>query len=129
MKLGRFRNTDPTGRRGEKVAARWLRKNRFRVIGRNVSAGVGEADIVCIAPDKRTLVIVEVKTRRISDRDQPPPEASVGAQKQHKLRLVAKAIAKRPGFDDRPVRIDVVGVDLPVRGKPVVRHHPSAVSG
>ncbi len=129
MKLGRFRNTDPTGRRGERVAARWLRKNQFRVIGRNVSVGVGEADIVCIAPDKRTLVIVEVKARKLSDRDRLPPEASVGAQKQHKLRLVAKALAKRPGFDNRPVRIDVIGVDLPAKGKPIVRHHPSAVGG
>ncbi len=129
MKLGRFRNTDPTGRRGERIAAKWLRRNRYRIIGRNVSVGVGEADIVCIAPDGRTLVIIEVKTRKQSDKAQPPPEASVGAQKQHKLRLVARAIARRPGFESRPVRIDVIGVELPVKGRPIVRHHASAVGG
>jgi putative endonuclease len=127
--FARFRNTNPIGRRGERIAARWLRKHRYRVIGRNVHVGVGEADIVCLAPDRRTLVIVEVKSRRLGERDQPMPEASVGAHKQRKLRLVAQAIAKSSGMEDRPLRIDVIGVDLPARGRAVVRHHESAVGG
>ncbi len=125
--FARFRNTSPTGRRGERIAAKWLRKNRFKVIGRNVHVGIGEADIVCIAPDRRTLVIVEVKTRRLTQRAQPRAEESVGVQKQRKLQLVARAIAKKPGFTDRPVRIDVMGIDLPERGKAIVRHYESAV--
>lgn len=126
---GRFGNRSPIGRRGERIAAKWLRKHKYRIIGRNVSVGVGEADIVCLAPDRRTLVIVEVKSRRLGDRMQPMPEASVGAQKQRKLRLVAQAVARSSGMEDRPLRIDVIGVDLPPRGKAVVRHHESAVGG
>ena len=91
--FGRFRNTSRVGRQGERIAARWLRKHRYKVIGRNVHAGVGEADIVCIAPDRKTLVIVEVKTRRLTGRVQPRAEESVGAKKQQKLRLVAQVIA------------------------------------
>lgn len=108
---------------------RWLRRNRYKVIGRNVRTGLGEADIVCLAPDRRTLVIVEVKARRIAPAGHPRPEESVGAHKQQKLRLVARAIAQRPGLDGRPVRIDVIGVDLPPRGRAVVRHRESAVRG
>ena len=127
--FARFRNTNPTGRRGERIAARWLRRKHYKVIGRNVHVGVGEADIVCIAPDRKTLVIVEVKARRVTWREQPRAEESVGARKRQKLRLVAQLIAKKPGLSDRPVRIDVVGIDLPDRGKAVVRHYESAVGG
>lgn len=122
---------DPIGPAGERVAARWLRRNGHRVIARNVRTGSGEVDLVCLAPDKQTIVFVEVKTRRVrvgGDMAQRP-ERSVGAKKQEKLRRLARELARKRGWTDRPLRIDVVAVEWPDRGRPVVRHTERAVRG
>ncbi len=59
------RRKDPRhelGRRGEKLAARFLRKQGYKVLHHGFRArGGGEVDIVCRHHD--TLVFVEVKTR------------------------------------------------------------------
>ena len=57
------------------------------------------------------------------------PEANVTAHKQRKLRQLAQTLAKKPAYADRPIRIDVVGVDLDARGRAAieVRHHENAV--
>jgi putative endonuclease len=137
-RLGVPRGIDPSddralGRAGERAAARFLRRAGFRVIGRNVRMAVGEADLVCIDPDRRTIVVVEVKTRlRGSNRsvlgEVVPPEASVHSAKRRKLQSVARAIIAANSWRDRPCRIDVVAVEWPADGgKPVVRHTPGAV--
>ena len=127
--LGFLRKNESVGARGERAAAKWLKSHGYEVISKNVHVGVGEADIVCIAPDRRTVVIVEVKARVALREGGPRPERNVGAKKQHKLRLVTAVIVKKFGFQDRPVRIDVIGVEF-IRGqKTIIRHHPSAVSG
>lgn len=128
--LGPFANDRSVGARGERTATKWLKKNGYRVMGRNVRVGVGEADIVCMAPDNKTVVIVEVKARVAKDRDGPRPERNVGSKKQQKLRSVARSVARKYDLEDRSLRIDVVGVEFIENSKhPVVRHHPSAVSG
>ncbi len=117
------------GRAGERHAARWLRRRGYRTLARNLHVGVGEADLVCLAPDKRTVVIVEVKTRMASEDEQGfAPEVAVGAAKARKLVLVAQAAARKNGWESRPMRIDVVGVVWPERAKPRVRHIESAVT-
>jgi putative endonuclease len=116
------------GRRGERLAARMLRRQGYQILGRNVRLSIGEADIVCVAPDRETVVVVEVKTRRrgesISPRgNQMAPEASVHARKRRKLAAVARMLARANGWNDRPVRIDVVAIEWPEQGRPTVRHH------
>src|SRR5207237_5275590 len=50
------------GARGEKLAARFLRRNGYKVLYRNFEPRrAGQIDIVC--RDRDTLVFVEVKTR------------------------------------------------------------------
>ena len=122
---------DPIGPAGERVAAKCLRRGGYRVIARNVRTGSGEVDLICLAPDKRTIVFVEVKTRRVRDGGVAAhrPEASVGAKKREKLRRVAREVARKRGWTDRPLRIDVVAVEWPERGRPVVRHTERAVRG
>jgi putative endonuclease len=118
------------GRAGEHEAAALLNGKGYTIIGRNVVCPAGEADLVCVAPDGRGIVIVEVKTRRPGAR-RVRPEASVHARKQRKLRAVARYLAKANGWSGRPVRIDVVAVDWPSSpgAIPVARHHPGAVRG
>ncbi len=116
------------GNAGERAAERHLRKSGYRVLARNLNLGIGEADLVVEAPDRRTVVIVEVKARVLRD-GAPRPESSVTRHKQRKLAQLASAITRRSEFARRPIRIDVVGVDLDERGRSVmeIRHHVDAV--
>lgn len=121
---------DPLGNRGEDAAARFLRRKKFRVLARNVRVEMGEADMLCLAPDRRTMVVVEVKTRRVEapgERAFAAPEASVTAAKRQKLTTVTRHLRRVNRWYDRPVRVDVVGVDWPDVGTPVVRHHEGVI--
>lgn len=114
------------GRRGERAAAGLLKKAGYRVLLRNARVPMGEADLVCLAPDRRTVVIVEVKTRLCADgvAETIPPEVNITAHKRTKLAQIARHLAKANGWHDRPVRVDVVAVEWPRKGsRPVMRHH------
>lgn len=121
---------DPSpGRLGERVAARYLRKTGYRILKRNWRHAMGEIDLIVLAPDRRTIVIVEVKTRVAVDGDvDPRPEVHVNSAKQRKLATLASAFVQRHRLGERPVRFDVVGVDLPPdrHDQPIVRHHEAA---
>ncbi len=88
----------------------------------------GEIDLLCERPDKPQVIVVEVKasSKRVSTRFRP--ERRVGAAKKTKLKeLAAQLKAKRPELKDRPLRFDVLGVELdPKGGMPTVRHHQGA---
>lgn len=129
-------NDDALGRAGEREAARYLRRSGYRVLDRNVRVRVGEADLVCLAPDGRTAVIMEVKCREVTRGADGgarglPPEASVTAEKRKKLASVRRALVRANGWEDRAVRIDVVGVEREAMGggrvKWTVRHFEDAV--
>lgn len=116
------------GRAGEKLAARHLRKRGCRVVARNLKSTIGELDLVALAPDRRTLVLVEVKTRAFrSGFPAPPPEASITVRKRRKLTLLAQQLARTKRWQGRPVRIDVIAIDWPECGKPVIRHYENAI--
>lgn len=120
------------GRAGENAAARLLRRSGYKILGRNVRLRAGEADLVCLAPDRATIVVVEVKTRLVGAAAPgafrpPPPEANVHAHKRRTLAAVARSLARLNGWQNRPMRIDVVAVEWPPDGPPTLRHHVGAV--
>ena len=117
-------STAELGRRGERAAARWLRRERYRILARNVRIPGGELDLVCCAPDRRTIVVVEVKTR-IAGASGPPPEANVGAEKRARLRRLAERLRRANGWEDRPIRIEVIAVEWGANGRPSVRRFQS----
>ncbi len=122
--LARFRRgAVPLWKRGERLAARFLKRRGFRILHRNLTVGRDEADLVAVAPDGRTLVIVEVKTR--ADPEAWPEEA-IGRDKRSKLARLAARLSSRPEFRDRPLRFDVVAVTLPPDARPHVRHYEHA---
>ena len=132
--FGRRPDTDQAlGRAGERASARFLHRAGYRVLDRNVRIDVGEADLVCLAPDQETIVIVEVKTRRRGTGrsvmgETVPPEASVHQAKRRKLLSVARSLARSNGWQHRTIRIDVIGIEWPDDGsKPTLRHHINAV--
>ena len=72
------------GRRGERAAAKFLKRHGFNVLVRGFRSRNGEIDIVCRHKD--TLVFVEVKTRRSEDFG--APSEAVGSVKQRHMSKV-----------------------------------------
>ena len=120
-----------TGARGERWAAKHLRRKRYKVIARNLRTAVGEVDLLCLAPDRRTIVIVEVKTRSAARGGQAPqvaPELALNRAKRRKLITVAQDLARRKKWVGRAVRIDLVAIDVGADGRPAIRHLENAVT-
>ena len=104
------------GDRGERAAARHLRGRGMRVITRGYRTAGGEIDL--IAREGRTLVFVEVKTRR-----QGNPAEAVTPDKQRRITLAALHFLRRHHLQDYPCRFDVVTVLWPDDGRPPTISH------
>lgn len=125
--LSRFLPAARPGSRGEKAAARFLKKQGYKILARNLKNAQGEIDLIAQGPDQRTIIIVEVKSRLPGSNAQGPrPEVRVNEHKQRQLNILAMQFIRRYRLHDRPVRFDVIGVDLSDDGEPVIRHHPGA---
>ena len=118
----------PLGPRGEKLAAKHLKRQGLRILARNYRCPVGEVDIIALdrstkAAGAETIVFVEVKARS-SDRH-VDPESAVNADKQRRLRNVAEYYIQRRRAEAYNVRFDVVAVIVSGDG-PVIRHTSNA---
>ena len=95
------------GTRGEKLAARYLRRRGFKILYHNFRGRQGgEIDLIC--RDGDTLVFVEVKTRTREDFGRPLE--AVNRQKQRRLSLGGLAWLRLLGNPDILFRFDVVEV-------------------
>lgn len=104
------------GAKGEREAARYLRRRGMRIILRGYRTLYGEIDLV--ARDGETLVFVEVKSRR-----RGVPAESVSAEKQRRLTLAALQFLKRHDLLEQATRFDVVAIVWPDdRQKPQIEH-------
>lgn len=117
-----FRSKRPLGQQGERAAAAHLRRQGFRIIGRNVQLGRYEIDIIARQGD--TIAFVEVKTRR--DDALLDPQVNVDAEKRRRIIKAAREYAARHEDPNTYYRFDIVAVVLPRHGKPAVTHYPSA---
>ena len=111
------------GRRGERRAARFLRRRGYRILHRNLTIGRDEADLVALDPDGRTIVIVEVKTR---SSDYLAPEVKINRDKQYRLARLAGRLLKMKRYADRPIRFDAIAIYWPPSGAAEVRHYVGA---
>lgn len=107
------------GRRGERLAARYLRRRHHRILARNYDIPAGEIDLICA--ENETLVFVEVKTRS-SDQAQDLADAVRFTQWQ-RIERAARCFLGHPASTDRPVRFDLITVLWPEHGKPVIEHY------
>ncbi len=95
------------GTRGEKLAARHLRRQGFKVLYRNFRGRQGgEIDLVC--RDRDTLVFVEVKTRTREDYGRPLE--AVHRDQQRRISRGALAWLRLLGNPDVLFRFDVVEI-------------------
>ena len=79
------------GNRGERLAARHLQRQGFRILARQFRVRRGEIDLV--AREGNTLVFVEVKTRR-----RGLPAEAVTPEKQRRITRTARAFLRRYGM-------------------------------
>lgn len=112
-----------TGARGERAAAKWLADKGYQIIGRNMSLGGVEADLLAYTPDKSTIAIIEVKSSASAER---LVEERIDEQKQRRLARFAAVLHRQPKFNSRKIRFDVVAVLLDPDKPMEVRHHEAA---
>ena len=115
-----------TGLKGEEAAARFLARSGYEILDKNVRTRAGEIDLV--AREGKTLVFVEVKTRRdVVEGD--PPQAGVHTRKQNKLGKLAQSYLRSKRLREQPCRFDVVAIVVNDEGGvKAIRHIPNAFS-
>ena len=94
------------GEKGETIAERYLKKKGYKILERNYRTKLGEIDI--IAKDKKTIVFVEVKTRRSWQFGNP--KGAVTPAKQRKISMVALQYLKTIDRRNTRARFDVVAI-------------------
>ena len=118
--------TDATaslGNRGEALAERFLKKQRYKILARGSRNKLGELDLVAL--DGQTIVFVEVKTRKSTDKGHPAD--AVDERKQVKLTRLALSFLKRHRLLDHSSRFDVIAITWPDEVKdPTIEHFKNA---
>jgi len=114
-----------TGKWGEKIAAKFLKNNGYKILGKRVHIGTRD-EFDLIARDGKVLVFVEVKTRgsEIYGR----PASSVNRHKRHTLSRGAVRYIKKLRNPQVCFRFDVIEVigKIDAEGLPVIRHIENA---
>lgn len=106
------------GKLGEKIALHFLEDNKYKVIAKNYRLFRGEIDI--IAYDQKTLVFVEVKTRRSTNYGFP--EESVMSSKQQQIRKIAHGFLTKNNLQDVECRFDVISLSFDEKEEYSIRH-------
>ena len=118
-----WRRYHSLGQRGERAAQRYLRRRGYKIVARGQRGRLGELDLVAV--DGRTLVFVEVKTRRSHDAGHPAE--AVGSEKQRRLTRLALAFLKRHDLLNQDARFDVMAITWPKQvRKPKIEHFRNA---
>jgi putative endonuclease len=104
----RFR-AKPLGERGEDAATRYLKRKGYRILARHLDSPLGELDVIAV--DGRTVVFIEVKTRRSTETGYPAE--AIDERKQRRMTQAALAYLKKQGLLNYSARFDVVAITWP----------------
>jgi len=94
------------GKSGEEIALKYLKEKKYNIIKRGFRLFRGEIDI--IAYDRKTLVFIEVKTRRSEAFGLP--EESVTISKQKQIKKVAQGFLEFNNLQNVECRFDVISL-------------------
>lgn len=94
------------GESSENMAVWYLKQNGYKIIEQNYRNRLGEIDI--IAREKKSIVFVEVKSRRSIRHGSP--KWAVTPKKQRKISMVALYYLKSTKQIDVKARFDVVAI-------------------
>ncbi len=111
------------GQRGEAKAAKFLTKQRMRVVSRGYRNHIGEIDLIAVdrTTKPRSIVFIEVKTRT-SDLKGLPVEA-VDGPKQDRITNTALVYLKQHHLLECRFRFDIVGILWPASESSPIIHH------
>jgi putative endonuclease len=113
------------GDRGEDAAAKFLKRRGYHILARGLDLPLGELDIVAV--DGRTVVFVEVKTRRSDDAGRP--EDAIDSRKEQRMTQAALAYLKSNRLLEYSARFDVVAIMWPDDARtPTIEHFRNAFS-
>ena len=98
------------GRHGEDVAAKWLKKQKHRVLYRNFTTKDGEIDIIAYDKKRNEYVFVEVKTRSSKWVGEVAPSTAVNYKKQLHIKKVASTFRRIAKIYDKDFRFDIIEV-------------------
>lgn len=111
------------GSRSERAAARFLKRQGYRIVARNYACPLGELDIVAL--DGPVIVFVEV--RSTEEGDEAKPAASVDFAKQRRLTQLALHFLQKKRLLEQPARFDVLTVTWPAAERePQINHYANA---
>ena len=107
------------GKRGERAAEKYHKRQGYIILGRGERDRVGEIDLIAV--DGRTVVFVEVKTRTTHDAGHP--FEAIHEDKQRRITRAALSYLKRHDLLECPARFDVLAVTWPDGAKrPHIEH-------
>jgi putative endonuclease len=127
-----FRPAKSLGQRGERLAARALKRKGMKILAKNYRCPSGEIDIIALdrtgarKSGRETIVFVEVKTR--SDDAYNTPESAVDGRKRRRICKTARYYLSHHPTDQYSVRYDIVAVVAPPGAKPQIKHIEGAFS-
>jgi len=108
------------GNLGEDLAVSFLEGKKYRILERNYRCKGGEVDIVARDPRDKSLVFVEVKTRR--DLSYGVPQLAVTPFKQRQISKAALTWLAQNRQQDADARFDVIAILLADGGHPAIEH-------
>jgi putative endonuclease len=113
------------GDRGEDAAAKFLKRQGYYILVRSLDSPLGELDIVAV--DGRTVVFVEVKTRRSDDAGRP--EEAIDQRKEQRMTQAALGYLKSNRLLNYSSRFDVISITWPADARtPTIEHYKNAFS-
>ena len=118
-------NTKDIGTLGENIAVKFLRKNKYKILVRNLHISHNELDIIALHKKSGVIAFVEVKTRSVNDDLFSPfgtPASAVTKQKQQRTIQAAKGYLKsNPKFYNYQPRLDVIEIYLSKHDKKLLK--------
>ena len=110
-----------TGQMGEKIAADFLQRKGYEILGTNYqnSSGyrLGEIDIIAKDLSSEEIVFVEVKTRDYQKYKETLPEENITRSKLRKMEKIANSYLLKNNLRDKPYRFDAISIWLDLKEK------------
>lgn len=117
--------TKDIGKLGEDIAIKFLKKNKYKILDRNLHVSHNELDIIALHKKSGIIAFVEVKTRSVdADLFSPfgPPSSAVTMQKQQRtIQATRGYLSLNPKLNKYQPRLDVIEIYLNKHDKTLLK--------
>ena len=108
--------TKDIGTLGENIAIKFLKKNKYKILEKNLHISHNELDIIALHKKSGIIAFVEVKTRSVeTDLFSPfgtPASAVTKAKQQRTIQATRSYLKSNPKFNNYQPRLDVIEIYL-----------------